>query len=64
MPSDGKSSHCLLQGELKMYLLSVKCLFVCCIKSSKQGCVVVCFKVLSFSSVFTQYQHILLMWDT
>ena len=25
MPSDGKSSHCLWQGELKMYLLSVKC---------------------------------------
>jgi hypothetical protein len=25
MPSDGKSSHCLWQSELKMYLLSIKC---------------------------------------
>ena len=34
-----------------------------CIKSSKQGHVIVCFNMLSFSSAFT-YQHILLMRDT
>jgi len=35
-----------------------------CIKSSKQGRVIVCFNMLSFSFAFTLYQHILLTRDT
>jgi hypothetical protein len=39
-------------------------LYLTKLNSLKQVRVIVCFNMLSFSSMFTQYQLILLTWDT